>query len=140
MLNLYIYSQKKIKIMGDKLSQILEHATTQGYRSNILKPLLGIIIILFLATIAFAYLNKEILYYTTFVMAGIIFIAFIVSFFYCLFKNPDLLRSEKYNLEKTAIEKVSISGDSLNTGKVLPPVMDYVMVGSIKNNNSTEIE
>lgn len=44
-------------------------------------------------------------------VAGIILIMIIVSYFYCLFTNPDLLRSEDYNIRKQSIE---VLGDKDN--------------------------
>ena len=37
-------------------------------------------------------------------VVGLILITIIVSYFYCLFTNPDLLRSEDYNIRKQSIE------------------------------------
>jgi len=128
-IKLYIYASEKLRSMTN-WNEILEHASSQGYRSNIVKPLFGMSIVLFLASALFLFLGSNLLAYVSFGMAGLTFITFLISYFYCLFKNPDLLRSEKYNLEKTAIEKVSLSGDSLTKGKLLPPNMDYVKVES----------
>ena len=129
----YFYILTKINYMDFKYNEMLEHATSQGYGSNIVKPLLGMMIIMLLATIflfsvgAFVFANFS---------GGIcllLVVAFLFSYFYCLFKNPDLLRSERYNLEKTAIEKVSMSGDSMSEGKLQAPKMDYVIIESIED-------
>lgn len=44
-------------------------------------------------------------------VAGVILLMIVISFFYCLFKNPDLLRSEDYNIRKQSIE---VLGDKDN--------------------------
>lgn len=64
------------------------------------------------------------------VLVAAVFVAFCVSFFFLLFKNPDALRSETYSLSKYAIDK-GLYGDSLvgvhemlelpGGGPVLPP-------------------
>jgi len=50
---------------------------------------------------------KESSSYTLYVSLGVfvfLSIAFVVVYFICLFKNPDLLRSENYNINKLEIE------------------------------------
>lgn len=114
--------------MTAKLSEIIEHATSQGYRSNVVKPLLGMEVILLLATITCYYIGALIFANILGGLCILLVLCFLVSYFYCLFKNPDLLRSEKYNLEKTAMEKIAISGDSTSKVKVLAPQMDFILV------------
>jgi len=119
--------------MNQMLTSILQQATSQGYRSNVVKPLMGMVIILLCATAVLFYV-KFFLFAT--IIGGLaiaIVVAFLIAYFYCLWKNPDLLRSERYNLEKTAMEKTSITGDSLN-GQIQLPQRDYVI---IEANNST---
>jgi len=45
------------------------------------------------------------------VVVGLILLMIIVSYFFCLFTNPDLLRSEDYNIRKQSIE---VLGDKDN--------------------------
>jgi hypothetical protein len=42
---------------------------------------------------------------------GLLLLMYLVSHFYCLFKNPDLLRSEEYNIKKQVVE---VLGDKDN--------------------------
>lgn len=42
---------------------------------------------------------------------GILLLMYIISHFYCLIKNPDLLRSEEYNIKKQVVE---VLGDKEN--------------------------
>ncbi|WP_343524384.1 hypothetical protein [Pedobacter sp.] len=124
--------------MYKALTSFLEHATSQGYRSNVVKPLTTMAIILIVATGFLFYFKVDFFGYLIGSLAVLMVIAFLISYFICLFKNPDLLRSEKYNLEKTAIEKVSYNGDSV-VGHVQLPPREYVMVqGSIGNSNIIE--
>lgn len=59
------------------------------------------------------------------VVSALILLMIIVSYFYCLFTNPDLLRSEDYNIRKQSIE---LLGDKEN---YLP--VDSKHVASIAN-------
>lgn len=136
---LYFYALNKINYMV-KYDEILEHATSQGYRSNIIKPLLGMMIIMLLATIILYMVGAFVFANFSGAVCLLLVVAFIISYFYCLFKNPDLLRSERYNLEKTAIEKVSMSGDSMSEGKLQAPKMDYVVIESIADLKTKNIK
>lgn len=124
--------------MHEKLSQILENATSQGYKSNVVKPLMGILIIMLTASIILAYLKVNGLSIACAVFAFLIVIVFLVGYFYCLFTNPDLLRSEKFVLEKTAIENVAFKGDSMSKGFLNAPELDYVKIESLKDLNKDE--
>ena len=126
--------------MASKISEIIEHATSQGYKSNVVKPLAGIIVIMLLSAFMSANYGFELLATVSMGAAIFIIICFLVSYFYCLFTNPDLLRSEKYNLEKTAMEKTAITGDSTTKGKVLFPNMDYVVIESIGTTNENTLK
>lgn len=64
------------------------------------------------------------------VIAGLILIMIIVSYFYCLVKNPDLLRSEEYNIRKQIVE---VLGDKEN---MLP--VDSKHIASIANSYSND--
>lgn len=41
----------------------------------------------------------------------LLFLMYVISYFYCLFKNPDLLRSEEFNIKKRIVE---VMGDKDN--------------------------
>lgn len=139
MFNNFLYNCIKLLPMPEYLKQILEHATSQGYRSNVLKPLYGICIILFLAAIASFYFKAEAMAYICLCFAFLIVLSFLFCYFYCLFKNPDLLRSERFNLEKTALERVNQSGDSFS-GKIKLPEKDFIVYKEISKKNSNFID
>jgi len=123
--------------MNSAFKSLFESATTQGYRSNVLKPIMWISFVLFALTIACLILEKEIFAFI-FVVIGVIFLAMSAyAYFYCLHKNPDLLRSEKFNIEKTALEKIAITGDS-NLGRLKMKETDYVVLQSNGQNNPME--
>ena len=114
--------------MSRFIKDLLEHATSQGYKSNVMKPLMGLVIIFILGGIACHYFNVPYFSIGLFVLATLAGVCSFIAYFFCLFKNPDLLRSEKYNLEKTAIEKVCITGDSTTKHSIVMPITDYVIV------------
>ncbi len=136
----YFYILTKINFMALKYNEMLEHATSQGNRSNVVKPLLGMMVILLVAVV-FLYKVDAVLFASILGGVAILLVfAFLYSYFYCLFKNPDLLRSEKYNLEKTAMEKVSFSGDSTSKIKVNLPEMQYIVAEPIKNESTKTLQ
>ena len=118
--------------MSYNFKEFVENASSQGSKSNIVKPLLGLISILLVGVFFLFKYNMESLAYVLIVLLIITFVAFIFTYFYCLFTNADLLRSEKYNLEKTAMEKISFSGDSVSKYAIDLPAMEYVKAKSLK--------
>lgn len=58
---------------------------------------------------------------------GLLFIMYAISHFYCLFKNPDLLRSEEFNIKKQIVE---VMGDKDNH-----QLIDTEHLASIANPN-----
>lgn len=123
--------------MSEQFKQFLEFATSQGYRSNVIKPLIVCIIISILGSTAGAYYGSQTIILCCLVLAFIFVIAFLVAYFFCLYKDPNLLRSERYNLEKTAIEKATFKGDSAVTSHLNLPQKDYVIIGG--NNDTTPL-
>ena len=62
-----------------------------------------------------------------FCFPGALLLMYIVSHFYCLFKNPDLLRSEEFNIKKQIVE---VMGDKDNH-----QLIDTEHLASIANPN-----
>ncbi|WCJ61877.1 hypothetical protein [Agrobacterium tumefaciens] len=84
-------------------------------RSDVLKPLAWLITILISATIMLTYVKApENLIYLSFGLAGVTTLLYFFAYVFCLLKDRDALRSEKYSLNKMAIEH-GLLGDS-NTG------------------------
>lgn len=137
---LYIYILKETKKMSDKFKEIFENATSQGYKSNVVKPLMGFLIITLVFTAVFVYLEIMPLVYITFGISALTSLIFLSGYVYCLVKNPDLLRSEKYNLEKTAMEKISFSGDSTSKIKINIPEMEYIVAESIQDEPTKKLQ
>lgn len=122
--------------MSYNFKEMFENASSQGSKSNVVKPLIGVLAILLIGAFFLFKYEMETLAYITIVLLILTFLAFIFSYFFCLFKNPDLLRSEKYNLEKTAMEKVSFSGDSTSKIKINIPEMEYIVAEPIQDEPS----
>ena len=95
----------------------LEQATKQGSRSTALKPLGWLVAMLLPATLAsFYFETPDWLGPTLCSFTGLSVASYLGSYFYLLFKDKDALRSERYSLQKMAIEK-GVYGDNL-TGTI----------------------
>ena len=90
----------------------MSHSDASGSRSTILKPLtwlLGILLATLLAAFRFGAPQ-----WFCYLLAGIAILAVLLFFFaygFCLFKDRDALRSERFSLRKMEIEK-GLYGDS----------------------------
>ena len=93
---------------------ILNHASSFGSRSSVLSILAWIFgAILASITISGALKAPFWLLIGLFIILIVLVIAILIAFFYCLFNDKtDILRSEKFNIEKLAIERQA-SGDDL---------------------------
>lgn len=60
-------------------------------------------------------------------LLNLLFLMYAISHFYCLFKNPDLLRSEEFNIKKQIVEVI---GDKDNY-----QLIDTEQLASIANPN-----
>jgi uncharacterized membrane protein len=96
------------------IKALFEQAITTGYRSTVLNPLNWLISILTTGGICSYHFGVPIWVTTTFfgfdIMAIIIYL---FAYIYLMFKDKDALRSEKYSIQKLAIEK-GIYGDSVH--------------------------
>jgi hypothetical protein len=113
MKNRYIWNKLVSKLT--QYSQVYKDLIEKSdhSKSTILKPLawlLGICIALFTSSYSLKadkWISITIAAITLFIIA-----LYLIIYVHSYFKNPDLLRSEKYTLTKMAIEK-SFQGDSL---------------------------
>lgn len=115
-MQLYLKSNNGIyeKLM-DYVKQILQQANAFGSKSSILSILAWISgSILAAITLSSIFKAEKWISIGLFVLLILMIISILVAFFFCLFTNKtDALRSEKFNIEKLAIEK-HIPEDSLN--------------------------
>lgn len=95
------------------LKTLFEHAISEGSRSTALKPLGWLVAMLASTTLAAFYWTTPRWIGTIFAIFTIItVITYLGSYLYFLIKDPDALRSERYSLQKLAIEK-GLYGDNL---------------------------
>jgi glucan phosphoethanolaminetransferase (alkaline phosphatase superfamily) len=95
------------------IKSFLEKNSASGSKSTILAPLAWLIGICFGALIVLISINAHTNY--TYIVLGIILLAAFLFFFvyiYCLFKDRDALRSEKFTIQKIAIQR-GIYGDNI---------------------------
>ena len=95
---------------------LLQQASAEGSRSTALKPLGWLVGILCAATIAlFSLLNPLSLWVAIAFVAltTVAVMGYMAAYFYLMIKDRDALRSERYSIQKLAIEK-AIVGDNLS--------------------------
>jgi hypothetical protein len=115
---------------------LMQHSTASGSRSTALKPLGGLIALLLIGTLGTAKFNSpEWLLILLAILSSISVVLFIGAYLYFMFRDPDALRSEKFNIEKMAIQK-GIVGDSASG------IIDEATLENIPlvNSNSTQLE
>lgn len=95
------------------LQAILEqHFRQGGHKSTVLMPLTWLIGMLFLSGTFSKYSGQpDWITFTLFWIAFAVIFIFIACYLYCLFTNPDLIRSEKYVVQKMMIEKGFLGDD-----------------------------
>jgi len=127
-------AKKVLMISWRAISVFLEQATAQGSKSTILRPFQWLALVFALALIgALRYSAPTWLLVALFTALLVPVVALLVAFFYCLFSRReglvDALRTERYSIQKLAIEKGYV-GDSI-TGTLRRETPDAV-AGSTK--------
>jgi hypothetical protein len=114
------------------IRSLFQQASAQGSRSTALNPLgwaLALILSAMLGSVALSPPTWVLPFLAT--GAGIVIIAYVVAYFFLLFRDRDALRSERFQLSRLAIEKGFI-GDNLSgvlkldegTGSGVRPIPD----------------
>ena len=100
---------------SDTLHAFLEKATASGSRSNALHPLAWLTGILISGLVLSTAFEKKPEWVVIFLasLLGLTVVLYLLGFIYFATKNPDLLRSEKFNLSKLAIEN-NLIGDNIS--------------------------
>ena len=114
------YSARKlIGSMMQFLRELLSQSTAAGSRTNALNHLQWMVAAV-LGTLVTAHIAgaSHSLVILLSVILVILLVAYLVTHFYFMVKNPDALRSERFTIEKMAIER-GIVGDS-TTGLSIP--------------------
>jgi hypothetical protein len=99
---LYLFKQLKVNIQ-----QYLQNITKSGHKSTVLMPLTWLIICLIGGSSLMFALGKIPVWIPTVLIsfAFLTIILFVGCYIYCLWKDPDLIRSEKFVTDKLMIEK-----------------------------------
>ena len=120
------------------IKDLFQHAAARVSKSNILHPITWAIAILLPAALTSYKIGAPA------IISAIIFSFFVLStlillffFVYYGFKNPDLLRTEKYLIQKTLIEK-GLFGDNLTGILDSETVAKIVKIGASSESNPTE--
>ncbi|AZZ77335.1 hypothetical protein CCX46_20005 [Pseudomonas sp. RU47] len=112
------------------MKSLLEHAQAKGSRSNVLHSLAWLIAMCVSGVLLSAYLKlpEFVLHlFSGFCVAA--FVLYLVSYVYFMVTNPDALRSEKFSIQKMAIEKGYV-GDSLKGVIELDDISQGKLLGS----------
>jgi len=94
------------------VQEFLQQAILKGNKSTVLKPLRWLIGLSFSATLILAVSDSATWLLIVFMSLSVIsVILFIFAYVFCLLKSPENLRSEKYTIQKMAIERGIIGDD-----------------------------
>lgn len=95
-----------------EIFELFQQAMTNGSRSTALKPLGWALGILIFGLISASRTGVSAAIITALaVLTTLTVLLYLAAYIYFMFKNPDALRSEKYAIQKLAIEK-RLVGDS----------------------------
>jgi hypothetical protein len=116
------------------ITPFLRQATEHGSRSTVLRPLGWVIAILAGSVVAAIEFKAPAWMGITLVsFMGLALLLYLGAFVYCLLTDKEALRSEKYSIEKLAIEK-GIFGDSISgiipteSDKMFPPAKPTIHI------------
>lgn len=101
--------------MWDKvinLTEVIKHHVASGSRSSILVPLGWIIWPLIISIFLACAFKIQWLVIAFFVILVVIVILYVYAYLFCLSNDRDCLRSERFSIQKIAIEK-GLIGDNL---------------------------
>ena len=96
------------------IKELFERSDASGSKSTILKPLTWFLSVLIGGIILIIRIEAPlwlIIFFASIILTTMIL--FFFAYIYCLFKDRDALRSEKYSIQKLALEK-GIYGDNLS--------------------------
>lgn len=90
--------------MSEWLNSIT-HAISRIKVKSVVDPLGKIMMLTLIVFLLVAiFVNKTWVVIFLAIFLGVILLCFIFTYIYCLIKNPDLLRSEEYNIKKQVVE------------------------------------
>jgi hypothetical protein len=100
--------------MPFSFAALLQHAAAQGSRSTVLRPLGWLLGICVTAAVACVEVKAPSWLITLFgVSSAVTVLLYLVAYIFCLIKDRDALRTERYSIQKLAMEKGYATGDSI---------------------------
>ncbi|MCX6256815.1 MAG: hypothetical protein NTW49_02790 [Bacteroidia bacterium] len=119
------------------IKELFQRSDSSGSKSTVLKPLTWFISIIIGGLILLIKIDAPLWVVIMFsIVMGIVIIVFLFSYLYCLFTDRDAIRSEKYSIQKMAIEK-GLYGDNI-TGLFPANDRKELRNGKKVSNNSEE--
>lgn len=95
------------------IKSFIQHAAVEGYRSTVLKPMGGILGMFLGAALLAFYFKMPNWVGKVFVGSSLLIVGiFLFSYIYFMFTDKDALRSERFSLQKMAIERGLVGDDS----------------------------
>jgi hypothetical protein len=126
--------------MPDQFLQILQQALLRNSKSTVLTSLSWLIGLLLPSIIlASAYATDKWIVVMLGILLGIAVLLFLAAFVYFACKNPELLRSEKYVIQKMAIEQ-GLIGDDLSGYVKIDPKSQKLITGSSSESVPVKVE
>jgi Na+/pantothenate symporter len=120
------------------IRELFQQSDSSGSRSTVLKPLTWFISLIIGGIILLLKVNSpQFLISLLSIILTCTILIFLFAYVYCLFTDKDAIRSEKYSIQKMAIEK-GLYGDS-NTG-LLPSDRQRANFSQIEISNSEDIQ
>jgi hypothetical protein len=122
--------------MADHFTQLVQQALQRNTKSTVLKSL-GWLVGILSATTVFSskYSSYEWLVVLLAVLDALAVIVYIGFFMFFAFKDPDLLRSEKYSIQKMAIQH-GLIGDDLSGLFKIPKIGDVPLLEGSKTDEN----
>ena len=99
--------------MPDFVRTFLQSSAAQGSRTTVLGPMIWIVSLIAACAVGTSWLAQS--EWAQYVVIGLLIfvcLAFVLCYVYFMLRNPDALRSEKFVIEKAALEQ-GLVGDSL---------------------------
>ncbi|WP_118949565.1 hypothetical protein [Taibaiella helva] len=114
-----LYLLKRLKV---DIQQYLQNITKSGHKSTVLMPLTSLIAVLIGGGSLMFAVGKVPIWIpiTMLCLAFAVILLFLGCYLFCLIKNPDLIRSEKFVTDKLLIERGIYGDDTRGVNEQTP--------------------
>ena len=100
--------------MVNAFFQLFQHQAGSGKKSTALQPIIYLSVPIFAAIFVSFQLDSPLwISVALFIILSVVILLFVGAYIYFMLKNPDALRSEKFNITKYAMERGLIGDDTL---------------------------